>query len=352
MTSTPQTMLAARYVPGNEKLVLDRAYPIRELKDNEVLLKMVAAGVCHSDTALLSGVGLDTRTSPTLVGDRCLHRYGYVMGHEACGMPVKLGAKVDKHQIHLGQLYSALNLNGCTHGLNGASALLNSFGIGNHGSYAEYYITTSDLLVPVPEGVPPAVAAIASDAGVTAYHAVHHAAQVLIYGVGGVGHLAVQYAKHFGATVYVCDFKPAARQLALELGATEAFDWIELNKRLTAGFTVNTTIDFVATNQTFTTAMATVARNAVDFPVSPRVVLVGISAENLVFNTLAILSSEVQIIGSSYGPRSALVAALDLFAKGTVRAHVSEHPLENVNQIIEELRASDVLGRKVVVARM
>ncbi|KAJ7602758.1 hypothetical protein FB45DRAFT_1046569 [Roridomyces roridus] len=253
------------------------------------------------------------------------------MGHEACGMPVKLGAKVDKHQIHLGKLYSALNLNGCTHGLNGASALLNSFGIGNDGSYAEYYITTFDLLVPVPEGVPPAVAAIASDTGVTAYHAVHHAAQVkpgdkvLIYGVGGVGNLAVQYAKHFGATVY-----------------------IELNKRLAAGFTVNTTIDFVATNQTFTTAMAAVARNAVDFPVSPRVVLVGISAENLVFTTLAILSSEAD----SYGPRSALVAALDLFAKGTVRAHVSEHPVENVNEIIEELRASDVLGRKVVVARM
>ncbi|KAJ7602761.1 hypothetical protein FB45DRAFT_219204 [Roridomyces roridus] len=343
MTSTPQTMLAARYVPGHEKLVLDLAYPIRQLKDNEVLLKMAAAGVCHSDAALLSGVTLDTRT--------------YVMGHEACGIPVKLGPKVDKHQVHLGKLYSALMLNGCTHGVNGASALLNSFGIGDDGSYAEYFITTFDLLVPVPEGVPRAVAAIASDAGVTAYHAVQHAAQVkpgdkvLIYGVGGLGHLAVQYAKHFGATVYVCDFKPSARQLALELGATEAFDWIQLNERLTAGFTVDTTIDFVATNQTFTTAMAAVARNAVNFPTSPRVVMVGISAENLVFNTLSILSSEVQIVGTSYGPRSALVAALDLFAKGTVRAHVSEHPLEDVNQIIEELRSSDLLGRKVVVAR-
>ncbi|KAJ7611190.1 hypothetical protein FB45DRAFT_1119792 [Roridomyces roridus] len=315
MTSTPQTMLAARYVPGNEKLVLDPAYPIRELKDDEVLLKMAAAGVCHTDTAFLSGVLLDTRT--------------YVMGHEACGIPVKLGAKVNKHHIHLGKFYSVLNLNGCTHGLNGASALLNQFGIGNDGSYAEYFITTFDLLVPVKPGD-----------------------KVLIDGVGGLGHLAVQYAKHFGATVYVCDFKPAARELALELGANEAFDWIQLNERLTAGFTVDTTIDFVANNQTFTTAMAAVARNAVNFPVSPRVVLVGISAENQVFNTLDMVGSGVQIHGSSYGPRSALVAALDLFAKGTVRAHVSEHPLESVNEIIEELRASDVLGRKVVVPRV
>ncbi|KAJ7611202.1 hypothetical protein FB45DRAFT_1037537 [Roridomyces roridus] len=80
--------------------------------------------------------------------------------------------------------------------------------------------------------------------------------------------------------------------------------------------------------------------------------LVGISAENQVFNTLSMVGSGVQIHGSSYGPRSALVAALDLFSKEIIQAHVSEEPLENVNEIIEELRSSDLLGRKVVVARV
>jgi propanol-preferring alcohol dehydrogenase len=145
-------MLAARYVPGNERLVLDRNYPIRELKDNEILLKVAASGVCHTDVAVLSGVLLDTRT--------------WVMGHEASGIPVKyvcptlamgrttciihrLGSKVDPQVVQKGKLYSILEADGCTHGINGGPALLNSLGLGKDGAYAEYVITTADTLVPV-----------------------------------------------------------------------------------------------------------------------------------------------------------------------------------------------------------
>ncbi|KAJ7472074.1 chaperonin 10-like protein [Mycena latifolia] len=315
---TPTTMLAAVYVPGNERLVLNKNYPIRELEENEILLKVSAAGVCHSDVTLLSGVTLDTRK--------------YIMGHEACGIPIKLGAKVDAQAVQKGKLYSILLADGCSHGVKGGPALLNGLGIGKDGAYAEYLITTADTLVPVPNGVPPEVAAIASDAGVTAYHAVQHAAKVkkgdkvLIFGIGGVGHLAVQYAKHFGATVYACDFKPAARKLALELGATEAFDLIELTNKTTAGFTVDTTIDFIANNQTFNLAMAALRGNDVNFPSSPTLVLVGVSAENLVFSTGDIITSG-----------------------GTVRAHVHSEPLKNVNKVIDELRAFEITGRKVVI---
>ncbi|KAJ7644866.1 hypothetical protein FB45DRAFT_862117 [Roridomyces roridus] len=351
----PKTMLAARIVPGNDRLVLDKAYPIRDLKDNEVLLKMAAAGVCHSDATLLTGVTLDTRS--------------YVMGHEASGVVVKLGSNVDNKDIHIGKLYSVLAGDSGTHGLKGIPVVFNSLGVGNDGAYAEYFIARFDLLVPVlnmvSRPVSRALAAIASDAGVTAYHAIQHAAQVkkgdkvLIFGIGGLGHLAVQYAKHFGATgkflldsisVYVCDFKAAARNLALELGATEAFDWIQLNTKLTAGFTVDTTIDFIASNQSFTAAMGALRPNDVNFPSSPTLVLVGANPENLVFNSLDIVSSGVQIHGNTYGPRSALVAVLDLFAKGIVRGHVHEEPLENVNKVIDEPRSSEILGRKVVVA--
>ncbi|KAJ7689018.1 hypothetical protein B0H17DRAFT_1067502 [Mycena rosella] len=337
----PTTMLAAVYVPGNERLVLDRNYPIRGLGDDEILLKVSAAGVCHSDVALLTGVTLDARK--------------YVMGHEGCGVPVKLGAKVDPRAVQMGTLYSILIIDSCVHGTNGGPAESNGIGFGKDGVYAEYIITTADTLVPVPTGVSPEAAAIASDAGVTAYHAVQNAAKVksgdkvLIFGIGGLGHLAVQYAKHFGATVYVCDFKPAARKLALDLGAIEAFNLIELTNKTAGGFTVDTTIDFIANNQTFNLAMAALRGNAVNFPSSPSLVLVGASAENLTFNTLDIIASGVQIHGSSYGPRSALVAALDLFAKGTVKAHVHSEPLENVNKVIDELRAFEITGRKVVM---
>ncbi|KAF8210909.1 hypothetical protein K438DRAFT_1752662 [Mycena galopus ATCC 62051] len=337
----PTTMLAAVYQPGNERLVLDRNYPIRELADNEILMKVAATGVCHSDVELLTGVGLDTRT--------------YVFGHESSGYPVKLGSKVDANAVQIGELYSILPLDSCTHGINGGPALFNALGLGKDGAYADYVIVTPDLLVRVPKGVPPEVAAVATDAGVTTYRAVKYTAQpktgdkILIFGIGGLGHLALQYAKHFGATVYACDFKPAARELALKLGAVEAFDLIELNNKITAGFTVDTTIDFVASNQTFTLAMAALRGNDVNFPSKPKCVMIGVSPENLVFNTLDLITTGAQILGSTGGDQNDLVDVLDLFAKGEIHAEVHSEPLENVNKVIDELRAFRITGRKVVV---
>ncbi|KAJ7137171.1 hypothetical protein C8R44DRAFT_608177 [Mycena epipterygia] len=334
----PTTMFAAVYQPGNDNLVINKHYPIRELEDNEVLLKVLAAGVvCHTDVTLLSGVLLDNRT--------------YILGHETCGVPVKLGSKVGKEAARLGQPYSIL-------GVGSVPTSPVSLGVGKDGSFAEYVIASADQLVPVPDGVRPEVAAIASDAGMTAYHAVQNAAnvkrgnKVLIFGAGGVGHLALQYAKHFGATVYVCDFKPAARKLALELGATEAFDLIELTNRTAAGFAVDTTIDFVANDQTFNLAIAALKGSINTFPPNKTLVMVGFSAEKLAFSTVELISFGIQIRSSTYGPRSALVAALDLFATGAVRAHVHSEPLENINKVIDELRSFEIVGRKVVVPKV
>ncbi|KAJ7838212.1 chaperonin 10-like protein [Mycena olivaceomarginata] len=332
----PTTMFAAVYQPGNDNLVINKHYPIRELEDYEVLLKVLAAGVCHTDVTLLSGVFLDDRT--------------YILGHETCGVPVKLGSKVGREAARLGQLYSVLGL--------GSVPISVSLGVGKDGSFAEYIIAPADQLVPVPDGVRPEVAAIASDAGMTAYHAVQNAAnvkrgdKVLIFGAGGVGHLALQYAKHFGATVYVCDFKPAARKLALELGAIEAFDLIELTNRTAAGVAVYTTIDFVANDQTFNLAIAALKGSNTTFPPNQTLVMVGFSADKLAFSTSELISFGIQIRTSTYGPRSALVAALDLFATGAIRAHVHSEPLENTNKVIDELRSFEIVGRKVVVPKV
>ncbi|KAK6977899.1 hypothetical protein R3P38DRAFT_3294951 [Favolaschia claudopus] len=142
-------------------------------------------------------------------------------------------------------------------------------------------------------------------------------------------------------------------ELALRLGATEAFDLIELTDKTNAGFTVDTTIDFVATNQSkafpFNLAIAALKGNAEHFPNSNRCVLIGASSENLVFNTFTTVGSGIQIITSEYGQRSDLVAVLDLFAKGIIKAVVHSEPLENVNKVIDELRSFEITGRKVVI---
>ncbi|KAJ6457025.1 GroES-like protein [Mycena vitilis] len=352
-TEIPATMVAAVYHPGNINLVIDKKYPLRHIEDDEILLKVSACGVCHSDVMLLTGFGLDART--------------YVYGHEIAGVAVRVGSKVDK-RITLGKLYLVLTPNRHDHGVSGpiilgainsGAVLLNSLGHHLDGGYAEYVIVKSGNLVGVPDNVSPEVAAIAGDAGVTAYNAVKHTARVtagnkvLIFGIGGLGHLAVQYAKHLGATVYVCDFKPEARKLALELGADAAFNLIELTNKTAAGkFTVDATIDFVANSQTFNLALVALSGNALRFPDAPKLVLVGVNSDNLVFFSAATVVSGVQILTTTYGPESAAEEVLDLFATGTIRPVIDAVPLEEVNKALNDLRAHQITGRRVVVPRM
>ncbi|KAJ7134062.1 hypothetical protein C8R43DRAFT_956369 [Mycena crocata] len=257
---SPTTMLAAVYEPGNDNLVPEKAYPIRELEDDEVLLKVAAAGgnVPHGrNTPQRGGSRSEARgCSPTAhVEDYCRYfinppngAFNYVQTPAAssqcrpcssnllehfqhldtpndtainCRMRVQRncrtsncifpfrepwtmltneGPKVDCNKVELGKLYSVLIFDGCMHGVTGPVGTTPPvIGIGKDGAYAQYMITPAATLVLVPDDVPVEVAAIVSNAGVTAYHVVQNAAnvkpgdKVLILGVGGLGHLAVQY---------------------------------------------------------------------------------------------------------------------------------------------------------------
>ncbi|KAJ7177265.1 hypothetical protein C8R43DRAFT_872482, partial [Mycena crocata] len=188
-----------------------------------ILLKVSACGVCHSDVRLLTGASLDTRS--------------YVYGHEISAVPVRY--TLDTSLIKLGKLYSVLTPDSCDHSINGGPAFINTLGLGVKGGYAEYVIVKAVNLIP-PGGISPEAAAVASNAGITAYNAVKFTAavplRVLIFGVAGLGHLAVPFAKYLPATVYVCHFKSQARKLALDLDPDRAFNLIELTNKTSTGF--------------------------------------------------------------------------------------------------------------------
>ncbi|KAI3612661.1 alcohol dehydrogenase [Moniliophthora roreri] len=359
-TSVPNTMFAALYEPGHQNLVIERHHPVPKPGKGEVLIKVAASGVCHSDVTLLTGLTLDVRK--------------YILGHEIAGVPVELGEGVDPKAVKKGKLYTIYALNPCVKSLNGTPAALNSIGLGLDGGYAPYVVVKQNQLLEVPAGVPVEVAAIAADAGLTAYNAVHNTAgikrgtnfRVLLFGIGGLGHLAVQYAKYFGATVYVCDNKPEARDLAIELGAIRAFDLIELDQNTKNGFTVDITIDFVANSQTFNLSLAALAGNAQSFPSMAKAVIVGASSDTLAVSEFNLLGSSIQgalhslgiisasahvrlVLPSLYGSHEDGEAVLELFASGAIRPVVAKDSLENVRKVIDELRSSSYIGRKVVI---
>ncbi|KAJ7873199.1 N-benzyl-3-pyrrolidinol dehydrogenase [Mycena leptocephala] len=336
-------MFAAQYNPGNKDLTLKDDYPVPHPGPGQVLVKVAACGVCHSDVAFIDGSVLP---------------HPLVLGHEISGYVVKAGDDVAQ-SFQADVLYAVLAIHPSSQSLNGLPALFDSPGAAYDGGFAEYILVRPDQLVPVPAGVSPELAAVAADAGINAYKFVVHSAQVdgtrkrtvLVIGVGGLGHQAVQIAAHFGATVYACDPKPEARELALKLGAVEAFSPSELEIKVAEGFVVNVAMDFVSRKSTFEAAKAILRNNNLSFPADPRLIVkAGMTSETLEFTTLDTLTYNLTIVTPQYGSRLDLEAILELYAKGTVTPVVSSYPLREVNKVLNDLRNGDVIGRIVVIA--
>ncbi|KAL5483574.1 hypothetical protein ACEPAI_8806 [Sanghuangporus weigelae] len=346
-------MQAAVHVPNTPVLKIVNDFEIPKPGPNQVLLKIQASGCCHTDVFLLSQFPDDPRT--------------YIMGHEATGIAVALGSDVTT--IDLNKRYCVLSFGGCI------SCLVNSmktnqsespqqeffslpfFGIGANGGHAEYTVVDEDALVPVPDNVLPEHAAVMADAGVTAWHAISKTAaiqkgeRVLITGIGGLGLLAVQFAVFLGAEVYAVDMRPTSRELAVKFGARKAFDLAQLDAELAKGFQVDCAVDFVSTDTTFTREAAAVGQVAIDSNLQKngRIVIVGLSDQNLVLNVFSALFVGLEVRFSIYGVREDLVEILDLVSKGHIKPVVDTLPLHEANKAYNELRANLVLSRKVLI---
>ncbi|KAL1945814.1 hypothetical protein VTO73DRAFT_1816 [Trametes versicolor] len=333
------TMLAAVYTPGHYKVVLDPAFPVPTPGEGQVLLKVAACGICHSDVFFLSAARPDPRT--------------YILGHEIVGTPTQLGPGVQN--ISLTQLYGVYLVD-----FTQPDLFHFTTGTGLNGGYAEFVLVNQAQLIPVPDGLAPEIAALASDSLITVFKAVNNVAQVttgdrvLIYGAGGLGHQAVQLALHLGATVFAVDLRPEARQLALDLGAEQAFDLEDLTAATGNGtFHVDKVIDFVASVQSFELSKAAVAltvAEGVDGLANPgRIVIVGFSADSLSFASADLILANIAVSSSTYGSQDDMRSSLDLLAQGVIRPNVTVVALEDINTALDALKAHEVTGRMVVV---
>ncbi|KAG6829141.1 hypothetical protein H0H87_012510, partial [Tephrocybe sp. NHM501043] len=318
------TMLAAQYQPGQTRLALKDAHPVPSAGPGQVLLKVAACGVCHSDIMFIDGAVLPV---PLVLGHEIsghVVEYAVLSLHTVDGSlisPIRTGEGVDP-SIKKGGLYTVLSISPSAKSLHGLPALFDSPGASYDGGFAEYVLIKQDQLVAVPEGVSAEYAAVAADAGINAYKFVVRAAQIdgkrqtsiLVLGVGGLGHQAVSIAAYFNATVYACDSKPEARELALKLGAKEAFSPEQLAAKIAEGFTVDVAMDFVAKAPTFETCKSVLRGNNKAFPANPRLVVAGLTNDKLEFSTLDTLTYNLTIVTPQYGSKQDLEAVLQLYA--------------------------------------
>jgi propanol-preferring alcohol dehydrogenase len=340
-TGAPPTAYRAAVVPSFGAPLSVEEVPARALEPGQIRVKVEASGLCHTDIHAAHG-DWPVKPSPP-----------FVPGHEGVGRVVELGPGVTEVAIgdRVAMPWLGYACGTCDHCVSGWETLCleqKNMGYSIDGGFGEYATAYARYVVAVPDGIDPLDAAPLTCAGVTTYKAVKVAGTrssdlVAVFGVGGLGHLAIQYAAIAGGRVIAVDLIDEKLELAKELGAE---------------FTINASKqDPVAEIQKLGGA-----DQAIALAVSPKafeqaygalrrggkLVFVALPADNHI--TLPIFETVLQgisIIGSIVGTRTDLREVFELHAAGKTHVTREVRPLDTVNESIADVEAGRVTARIV-----
>jgi len=308
---------------------------------DEVLIKVEACGVCHSDLHIAEG----DWTHLLRIIKRPL-----IPGHEVVGRVVEKGNAVSNLDSgdRVGVAWTHWTCGECElckEGRENLCAAQTITGATVDGGYAEFMKAKASHTLKVPDSLSSEEAAPLFCAGVTVYHAIKNSGakprqRLAVFGVGGLGHLAVQIAKCFGAQVIAVDI---------------ADDKLELASRLGADITINATDEVVkkirkmgGAHVAVVTSAAKAAYDQAFYAVrsSGTLMVVGMPAEDLCFP--AIMMREIRIMSAATGTREDIREVLELAASGRIKCRVETRPLEAVNEVFDEMRRGKIAGRMVL----
>lgn len=316
--------------------------PVPEVGYGEVLVKIKTCGVCHTDLHAAHG---DWPVKPKLP---------LIPGHEGVGVVEKLGEGVTSlklgDRVGIPWLFSACGE--CDYCLSGWETLCQkqvNGGYSADGAYAEYCVAPAAYVARIPAELNDVDAAPILCAGVTTYKALKVAnvkpgEWVAIYGIGGLGHVALQYAKAMGYNVVAVDIHNEKLELAKELGADITVNGSEVDpvaaiQDQVGG--VHGAISVAVTKKAFEQAYKSVRRGG-------SLVVVGLPNAELPIPIFDTVLNGVTVKGSIVGTRKDMQEALDFAARGKVRAIIETQPLDMINEIFERMEKGQINGRVVL----
>jgi alcohol dehydrogenase, propanol-preferring len=350
----PDRGAGCRYRPTTEERPVKAAI-VRELgapldvadtetpvpSSTQVLVRLETSGLCHTDIHAAKGEWPVKPTPP------------FIPGHEGVGIVEQVGDDVDAVEVgaRVAIPWLGTACGRCDHCVTGWETLCESqvnTGYSVDGCFAEYVVADGDFVVPVPEGIDPLDAAPLTCAGVTTYKAnkisgARPGTRVAVFGIGGLGHLALQYAVIAGAEVIAVDVVDGKLDMAKELGATHVVnaanvDAAEVIQRLGGAHAVVST---AASPRAIESAFRSLRRNG-------RLVLVGLPADNditvPVFQTVL---GGISIVGSIVGTRQDLREVFEIHASGKTRVVREMRSLDDVNACFDEVLSGTVEARLV-----
>ena len=308
----------------------------------QVLVKIEASGVCHTDLHAAEG---DWPVKPSLP---------FIPGHEGVGYVAAVGAGVSRvkegDRVGVPWLYTACGC--CEHCLTGWETLCESqqnTGYSINGGYAEYVLADPNYVGLLPDKVSFTEIAPILCAGVTVYKALKETRArpgqwVAISGIGGLGHVAVQYARAMGLHVAAVDIDDAKLELARKLGAS-----LTVNARREDPATVIQR-DIGGAHGVVVTAVSNSAfGQAIDMARRGGTIsLVGLPPGDFPTPIFDVVLKGLHITGSIVGTRADLQEALDFAGEGLVKATIHGDKLENINQVLDQMRAGQIEGRVVL----
>ena len=313
----------------------------------DVLIEVEACGVCHSDLHVADG---DWTQLAGIV------KRPVILGHEVVGRVVERGRAVEELQVgdRVGVPWIYWSCGACEFCRGGNENLCAKqmiTGVTVDGGYAEFLVARASHAQKTPGGLSSAEAAPLFCAGVTVYRALRQArisprSRLAVFGVGGLGHLAVQIGRAFGAEVAAIDLSPEKLELARSCGAARTFN----------SAATDVVKELRGTNGVHVAMVTSAAKAAYDmafYSLRPggTLLVVGLPAENICFPPILMAGGEIRIRASAVGTREDLREVLAMAAEGKIRCEVSTRPLAQANEVLEELRRGRVSGRIVLTPR-
>jgi alcohol dehydrogenase, propanol-preferring len=334
-------MKAAVVNSFTQPLVIENR-PVPEPGPGQVLVRMEASGVCHTDIHAAHG---DWPVRPNLP---------FVPGHEGIGPVEQVGYGVPAGLVgtRVAIPWLATSCGRCRYCLTGRENLCESqrnSGYSVDGAYADYAVAFANGIVEVPAGVSSFDAAPLTCAGVTTYKAIKVAGvtpseRVAVFGVGGLGHLAVQYARLVGGLVTAVDVTKTKLDLAAELGADHLVDAAQTDPvaEIHRAGGADVAIALAASPRVFTQAFGSLRRGG-------RLVMVALPGDNAtidvpIFQTVL---GGISVIGSIVGTRQDLAEVFALHAAGRTKVIAQARTLDEVNACFCEVLDGTVPARLV-----
>jgi 6-hydroxycyclohex-1-ene-1-carbonyl-CoA dehydrogenase len=340
-------MKAAMFYGPGQPFVVEEV-PTPEPGPGEVLVKIAACGVCHSDLHYTDH-NLPTFKKPPLI-----------LGHEASGVVAAVGRGVthwtEGDRVILPTLYGCGVCFACRQGRENICNKQIMFGNNIDGAFAEYIAVSQNNLFTLPEELPLIESCIIADASATPYHAVANRGRVrpgdsvAVFGCGGIGVNVVQMATIAGGQVFAVDIANEKLEWAKKMGAAVTINSSQVERvdkeiRKLSGGGVDVAFEAIGLPATQEAAFASTRNGG-------RLVLVGFSAKPMTLNSGRTMYREMEVIGSLGCPASEYPKVIELARTGKIKVKeivTACFPLDKINDAFETLRRGEGIRTVVVM---